>query len=157
MIPLVGHILADALALAVTPWAESQERRILREGRPLSMQEHALAAEIGVIRPDKVRILHLDPIPAPVPGWMVVLAMRWSFPVFAPTGMTLGHGILATHESMDLIQHELHHVAQFERLGGIAPFLRRYLFECLMDGYAAAPLEMEACGLISHRGSRRAL
>lgn len=157
MSSLFTHILADALASAVTPWAEHQERRILREGRPLSMQEHALAAEIGVIRPDKVRILHLDPIPAPVPGWIVKLAMRWSFPVFAPSGMTLGHGIFATHESMDLIQHELHHVAQFERLGGTGPFLKRYLFECLTDGYAAAPLELEACGLTSLRGSRRVL
>ncbi|BCU77438.1 hypothetical protein [Luteolibacter sp. LG18] len=152
---LPARVLADALTLAVTPWAAHQERRILREGRPLSAPEHAMAAELGVIRPDRVRILHLDPIPAPVPPWMVRLARRCGLPVFEPTGMTLGHGIFATHQSMDLIRHELHHVAQFERLGGIAPFLRRYLFECLTEGYAAAPLEMEACGLIPLRGTRR--
>lgn len=145
--PLPSRILADALTSAVSPWAEHQERRILRTGRPLSMQEHAMASELGVIRPERVRILHLDPIPAPVPLWLVNLAMKSSLPVFAPSGMTLGHGIFATHESMDLILHELHHVAQFERLGGIGPFLKRYLFECLTEGYAAAPLEMEACGL----------
>jgi hypothetical protein len=43
-----------------------------------------------------------------------------------------------------LIVHELAHVAQYERLGGILPFLRKYLFECLTVGYAAAPLELEA-------------
>ena len=43
-----------------------------------------------------------------------------------------------------LIVHELAHSAQYERLGGILPFLRRYLFECLTVGYAAAPLEVEA-------------
>jgi len=36
------------------------------------------------------------------------------------------------------------HVAQYERSGGILPFLRRYLFECLTVGYSASPLELEA-------------
>ena len=40
--------------------------------------------------------------------------------------------------------HELAHVAQYERLGGILPFLRRYLFECLIAGYSVALLEQEA-------------
>jgi hypothetical protein len=43
-----------------------------------------------------------------------------------------------------LIVHELVHVAQYETLGGILPFLRKYLFECLTMGYAASPLELEA-------------
>lgn len=115
-----------------------------------------MASELGVIHPERVRILHANPIPAPVPQSWIKLARRVGFPVFAPTGMTLGHGIFASYESMDLIRHELHHVAQFERLGGIAPFLRRYLFECLSEGYASAPLELEACGLNPHRGNRQA-
>jgi hypothetical protein len=43
-----------------------------------------------------------------------------------------------------LVVHELVHVAQYERSGGILPFLRRYLFECLTVGYSASPLELEA-------------
>jgi hypothetical protein len=33
---------------------------------------------------------------------------------------------------------------QYERLGGIAPFLRQYIFECLTLGSRAAPMEQEA-------------
>ena len=40
--------------------------------------------------------------------------------------------------------HELVHVMQYERLGGVRPFLRAYVYECLRFGYAAAPLELEA-------------
>ena len=40
--------------------------------------------------------------------------------------------------------HELAHTAQYERLGGILPFLREYLFECLTSGYSEAPMEQEA-------------
>ncbi|HEX4665027.1 MAG TPA: hypothetical protein VH207_00400 [Chthoniobacterales bacterium] len=43
-----------------------------------------------------------------------------------------------------LVAHELAHTAQYERLGGIAPFLKQYLFECLTIGYPAAPMEQEA-------------
>jgi hypothetical protein len=40
--------------------------------------------------------------------------------------------------------HELVHTAQYERLGGIVAFLRKYLSECATSGYRAAPLEEEA-------------
>jgi pimeloyl-ACP methyl ester carboxylesterase len=137
---VVGHALGEAIA----PWGEHQERLILRAGRPLSASEYALAAELGVIHPERVRVLHVDPVPVPVPQAWISIARRWGLPVFAPGGMTLGYGIFAAAESMDLIRHELVHVAQFERLGGIAPFLKRYFFECLTVGYANAPLELEA-------------
>lgn len=146
-LPVAARWIGNALAAVAAPWADHQERRILREGRPLSAAEHALAAELGVLRPDRVRVLHTDPVPMPVaPRWIAV-ARGLGLPVFAPAGMTLGHGIFAVEESMDLLRHELAHVAQMERLGGIAPFLRRYFAECLALGYAHAPLELEADGI----------
>jgi hypothetical protein len=141
---LPALILSDALASAVTPWMEHQERRILREGRGLTASELAMAGDLGISRPQNVRVLLIDPIPVPVPQAWISLANGWGLPVFAPGGMTLGYGIFAAAESMDLVRHELVHVAQYERLGGIAPFLKRYLFECLTVGYADAPLELEA-------------
>ena len=62
-------------------------------------------------------------------------------------GLTLNYGIFIRSDCWAdrlLIVHELAHVAQYERLGGILPFLRKYLFECLTVGYAAAALELEA-------------
>jgi len=47
-----------------------------------------------------------------------------------------------------LIAHELVHTVQYERLGGIRPFLRQYLTECLTVGYPAAPMEQEAIAMV---------
>jgi hypothetical protein len=46
-----------------------------------------------------------------------------------------------------MVIHELGHTAQYERLGGFEPFLRRYLFECLTIGYPEAPMEQEVIEL----------
>ena len=62
-------------------------------------------------------------------------------------GLAAGRGIFVRvgHEgSRSLLAHELVHTAQYERLGGIRPFLRRYLRECMVLGYAGAPMEREA-------------
>ncbi len=62
-------------------------------------------------------------------------------------GLTLHYGIYIRgdcHGNRELLVHELVHVAQYERLGGIKPFLQRYLDECLKYGYPQAPLEQEA-------------
>jgi hypothetical protein len=40
--------------------------------------------------------------------------------------------------------HELTHVAQVERLGGLRPFLSEYLFQCMVHGYAGSAFEQEA-------------
>ena len=42
-----------------------------------------------------------------------------------------------------LAPHQVHTV-QYDRLGGIRPFLRQYLTECLLHGYVGAPMEIEA-------------
>jgi hypothetical protein len=38
---------------------------------------------------------------------------------------------------------------QCEKLGGISPFLRKYLWECIEVGYPQAPLEQEAVRIAS--------
>ncbi|MEP6956338.1 MAG: hypothetical protein ABI883_05885, partial [Chthoniobacterales bacterium] len=43
-----------------------------------------------------------------------------------------------------LLMHELVHTVQYERLGGVRPFLAQYLRECLTVGYPLGDLETEA-------------
>ena len=65
----------------------------------------------------------------------------------ATRGLALQYGIFIRSDcwrERTLIAHELVHTAQYERLGGILPFLRKYLFECVTIGYPEAPLEQEA-------------
>jgi hypothetical protein len=59
----------------------------------------------------------------------------------------LGHGIVIKNGShgRGLIAHELAHVMQYERFGGIDVFLKEYIKEVAFPpGYPHGPLEREA-------------
>jgi hypothetical protein len=69
-------------------------------------------------------------------------------------GLTARYGIFireAYWGDRRLIAHELAHTAQYERLGGITPFLRAYLTECLTSGYPRSALELEAVAAAATR------
>jgi hypothetical protein len=137
----------DALLPLAAAWATEQEQEILRDGVSLSLEEIADARTIGVNEPDRVRLLRVETIPRPMQPQLRAACDAIDFLTPATRGLTLGHGIFIRSDcwrDRSLIVHELVHVAQYERLGGILPFLRRYLFECLTVGYSTAPLELEA-------------
>lgn len=136
--------LASGIAPATARWAADQERRILAEGKALGPEALAFARELEIPNPEEVRVLEIRPIPLPVPRPLVRLAGRWGLPAFEPAGMALGRGIYLLDTHSRLLRHELVHVAQYQRLGGIEPFMRQYLVECLIHGYREAPLEVEA-------------
>jgi hypothetical protein len=124
-----------------------QEATILREGRPLSEWEQLWAKDVGVQRPEEVRILPVPRIPTPGIGVMRLMHKLFGLISEGPTGMAVNYGIYleasqATNPS--LLVHELTHVAQFERLGGVEAFLREYLTQCVRDGYWDSDLEQEA-------------
>jgi hypothetical protein len=134
------------LPLAVQ-WATDEEERILREGVPLAENEMADAVAIGVKDPGRIRLLPVDEIPAPRHPILKAAAGAIRLLNPPPRGLALRHGIFIRSDcwrDRALIVHELAHTAQYERLGGIIPFLRKYLLECLTIGYAEASLEQEA-------------
>jgi len=134
------------LPLAVR-WAAEEEERILREGVPLSDEEIAHARQIGIEEPQRVRLLRVDAIPFPPHPLLKEASYAIRFFNTAPRGLTLHHGIFVRSDywrDRALIAHELAHTAQYQRLGGILPFLRKYLFECATIGYDKAPMEQEA-------------
>ena len=137
------------LPLAVQ-WATEEEERILRDGVPLAEDEVVDAVAMGVRNPERIRLLQVDEIPAPRHPVLKAAAGAIRFLTPAPRALALRHGIFIRSDcwrDRSLIVHELAHTAQYERLGGILPFLRKYLFECLTIGYAQAPLEQEAISL----------
>jgi hypothetical protein len=138
--------LERLLPLAVQ-WAAEQERRVLCEGVSLSKVELADARVIGVCNPERVRLLPVDSIPVPVHPMLRAAAASINFLTVAPRGLALDHGIFIRADywrDRALIAHELVHAAQFQRLGGILPFLQTYIFQCATVGYPNAPLELEA-------------
>lgn len=130
-----------------TAWVRRQERRILAEGVPLGPAQLGDARALGVAMPERIRLLCLPQIPLPSGALVRKIGQRTGLLSTEAVGMSMRHGIfLRTPHDTDrrLLAHEMTHTLQYERLGGIRPFLRQYLWECLTVGYHAAPLEREA-------------
>jgi hypothetical protein len=128
-------------------WAEEQEGIILRDGVPLSSTQLADAKTIGVVHPERVRLLRVLRIPMPVHPALQAAADAIKLISPDTDGLTLRYGIFIRSDCWDarpLVFHELVHTLQYERLGGFQQFLQQYLYECITIGYPAAPMEQEA-------------
>ena len=137
----------ETLLPLASEWASEEEQRVLHEGVPLSEREMSDAKIIGVRRPERIRLLRVEAVPMPTDPQLRAAAETIHFLSPETRGLTLQYGILLRWDcwrERPLIAHELVHAAQYERLGGILPFLRQYLVECLTIGYANAPMELEA-------------
>jgi hypothetical protein len=131
-------------------WAASQEQRILAKGEALSDTMLADAGAVGVAAPERVRLLYVPEIPIPDDPALRAAVEETQFLSPLTRGLTLRYGIFIRFDCRSdrtMVIHELGHTAQYERLGGFDPFLRRYLFECLTIGYPEAPMEQEVIAL----------
>jgi hypothetical protein len=134
----------DRLMPGVVALILSTEANALAKGRPLRADEIALAHSVGVAAPDRVRVLEESALPGIDEPALAVLIRRLGASNPRRWGITARYGIVfKTRPSKFLLAHELHHVAQYERLG-VDGFARRYLTELLVVGYALAPLETDA-------------
>lgn len=143
--------LFDLMLLPVlwvaTAWVRWRQSVMLRNGVALNREQLHLARRVGVKAPERVRLIAAASIPLPLPRKVRSAAQRagWISPHIA--GMTLGYAIVLREDyfaDASLLAHELAHVAQYERLGGVRGFLRQYLRECVWPGYPRGALELEA-------------
>jgi uncharacterized protein DUF4157 len=128
-------------------WANEMEKDILERGQRLSPQSRKDAEGIGIQRIDDVRIAIVDRIPLPNDPGLKQLVLETGLITDETAGMTFGHGIVLKNGSYDrrLIAHELSHVMQYERFGGIEAFLKEYVKEVAFPPwYPNGPLEREA-------------
>ena len=143
----MGRLLVPFILPLASSWVHRQERRILREGIPLSSMQIADACAVGVANPERVRVLHVSTVP--LPGhWLSGVARYFGGASMSDTsGLSASYGIYIRARfaaDRQLLVHELTHTHQYERMGGIRPFLRQYLQECLTVGYLNAGMEWEA-------------
>jgi hypothetical protein len=127
-------------------WAARHESTILRRGVALSAAQADEARQIGVVHPEKVRLLAVNVIP-PTNPLLRVIGETLGFVSSQAIGMTLRYGIFIQTDHWGdrrLLVHELAHVAQYERFGGFGRFLFQYLQECIDPGYPLGDLELEA-------------
>ena len=132
---------------AACTWIASLERHVLANGVPLTLTQLADARALGVAHPERVRVLCLKQIPLPANRLVRRLGLWTGILSGQTSGLSARDGIFIRApfgRNRGLLAHELVHTRQYEQLGGIRPFLSRYLHECLTVGYAAADMEWEA-------------
>jgi hypothetical protein len=93
------------------------------------------------------RIFVLNSIPLPTDPGLKQLVEETELITDKTSGITFGHGIVLKNGAIDrrLVAHELVHVMQYEKFGGIEAFLKEYVKEVAFPpGYPHGPLEREA-------------
>ncbi len=138
----------ESMLPVAVAWAADQESVILRSGVPLTESQVAYARQLGVLFPERVRLLWVTQIPTPTHPILLTTAAATNLISPSTAGMTLRYGILIRRDCWGqrlLVAHELVHTTQYERLGGFEAFLRPYLMECLTPpGHPNGPMEREA-------------
>src|SRR3954468_9642800 len=120
----------DRLAPLAVQWAKSQEAYILEHGVVLTPDQAADARQVGVKDPARVRVLVVDRIPLPDNKELAETARHAQIITDASRGVAIGHGIIIRADSWknrELLLHQLVHVAQCERSGGLQSFVIEYL------------------------------
>jgi hypothetical protein len=141
----------DRLMPLACQWAKTQEAYVLRHGLPLPPRQLADARQAGVQDPAKVRMLVVDRIPLPE-NEELAEAARWAQIITdASRGVAVGHAIILRADSWqnrELLLHQLVHVAQCERSGGLDAFVEEYLSDRrTCRDFSVGSLEDEARGL----------
>ena len=140
---------ADVAAVSrlAADWAQTYAAQSLAQGAALTPKQVAMATQVGVRDPSKVRIRVVDELPAPQDPTLVAAAGRIGLMPQAASGMTLGYAVLLKRGAQNdsrLLSHELRHVAQYEAKGGIGPFLAIHIPQLMQFGYDDSPFERDA-------------
>ena len=111
-------------------WAKAREQFILARGASLGPGHTVDARRAGVQDVSRVKVLVVDRIPLPDNKELAEAARRTDIITDTSRAVTIGHGIIIRADywgDRELIVHQLAHVAQCERSGGLEPYLREYL------------------------------
>lgn len=128
-------------------WAEAKQSNIIATGIPLTQEQLAIAQEVGVFRPENIRIKFVNHIPMPDDPVLAAAAIQTGLISPDTAGMALYYGIFISSSvivNRSLLAHEFRHVQQYEQKGSIANFLTEYLTQIVTFGYVDSPLEKDA-------------
>jgi hypothetical protein len=146
--PVIDQSTFDRLLPAAGEWARAQEEFILARGTPLGPRHLADAKRVGVRDTARVRVLVVDRIPFPENEELAEAARQTQIITVASRGVAIGHGIIIRADAWgdrELVLHQLVHVAQCERSGGLELFVREYLFNRHQsEKFSVGSLEEEA-------------
>ena len=111
-------------------WAKTQEEFVLAHGNPLSARHSRDADLAGVQDRAPVKVLVVDRIPLPEDQELAEAARRIGIITEDTRCMGFGHALIVRGDAWndrELILHNLVHIAQCERSGGLEQWVRDYL------------------------------
>ncbi len=127
---MIDQATFDQLLPFAYQWAKAQEDYVLAHGTALSPQLMADARLAGVQDCERIRILIVDRIPLPEGGELAEAARRTRIITEDTRCVSVGHAVIIRAEAWcdrELLLHNLVHIAQCERSGGLEPWVRQYL------------------------------
>jgi hypothetical protein len=111
-------------------WAKTLEELVLSRGAPLG-ERHTVDAQLARIKDiSRVRVLVVDRIPPPENRELALAARRLGIITEDTRCMGFGYALVVRADAWnerELILHNLFHIAQCERVGGLEQWVRRYL------------------------------
>jgi hypothetical protein len=129
-------------------WAKEQEEFVLARGNPLGPRHARDASLVGVQDCARVRVLVVDRIPLPENPELAKASKRIGIITEDTRGVGLGHALIIRVDAWndrELILHNLVHIAQCERCGGLAQWVRQYLCDrANCPNFTIGSLEEEA-------------
>ncbi|HYR22748.1 MAG TPA: hypothetical protein VEP30_07495 [Chthoniobacterales bacterium] len=129
-------------------WAKAQEDFVLARGNPLSPRHTRDADLAGVQNRVSVRVLVVDRIPLPEDSGLAEAAKRLGILTEDTRCMGFGHALIIRVDAWndrELILHNLVHIAQCERSGGLEQWVQQYLVDrANCPNFTIGSLEEEA-------------
>lgn len=140
------HAMLPSLLPKAIAWAEMQSSHIAHFGQPLNDTLISLARSVGVLHPDRIRIVEVDSLPMPDDPDLKDAALAAGLLGANMIGLTLGYSVYICRGqwTIRLLSHEFRHVCQYEKAGSIVTFLSIYLQQIVSVGYNSAPFEIDA-------------
>ena len=127
---VVNNETFEHLLSLANQWAKTQEDFVLEHGSRLSPRHIADAEIAGVKDPSRVRVLVVDRIPLPNDPQLAEASSRIGIVTEDTRCMGFGYALIIRVDAWndrELILHNLVHIAQCERSGGLENWCREYL------------------------------
>jgi hypothetical protein len=145
---MIDQEMFEALLPLAYEWAKQQEEFVLAHGRPLGLTHSWDAHLAGVQDCAKVRVLVVDRISLPQDPKLAELSRRLRIITDDTRCMGLGYALIVRGDAWndrELILHNLVHIAQCERSGGLEQWCRQYLGDRTnCANFTTGSLEQEA-------------
>jgi hypothetical protein len=128
----IDHVKFERLLPLAQAWAQAQEQFVLDRGASLGPRYLSDAKRVGVTNFERVRLLVVDRMPMPDDGELAEAARHTQIITESCRGIAIGYGIVIRADSWgnrELVVHQLVHVAQCERSGGLECWVREYLMD----------------------------